>query len=147
MKKINMSHLDTDFYQETLENGLEIYMIPYENKKNYFISYATKYGSDVISFTDKNQITYKPPLGIAHFLEHKMFEEESGEDPFTFFSKSGTDSNASTSFDSTQYIMQGEPSSLRISAGLRNPGIKRQESGPRYAARATMLSLIHLKIS
>ena len=41
MKRINMSHLDTDFYQETLENGLEIYMIPYENKKNYFISYAT----------------------------------------------------------------------------------------------------------
>ena len=107
MKKINMSHLDADFYQETLENGLEIYMIPYENKKNYFISYATKYGSDIISFTDKNQITYKPPLGIAHFLEHKMFEEESGEDPFTFFSKSGTDSNASTSFDSTQYICYG----------------------------------------
>ena len=107
MKKINMNHLDTDFYQETLDNGLEIYMIPYQNKKNYYISYATKYGSDVISFLDENKKQYTPPLGIAHFLEHKMFEEESGEDPFTFFSKSGTDSNASTSFDSTQYICYG----------------------------------------
>ena len=107
MKEIKLNGLDMSVYTETLNNGLEIYLIPYENKKNYFISYATKFGSDVIEFTDNNKKTYKPPLGIAHFLEHKMFEQEDGIDPFTFFSESGTDSNASTSFDHTQYICSG----------------------------------------
>ena len=82
-------------------------MLPYENKKNYFISYATRFGSDVIEFTDNQKKKHTPPLGIAHFLEHKMFEQESGEDPFAFFSESGTDSNASTSFDNTEYICYG----------------------------------------
>ena len=106
MKKIELLNLDMEIYTETLDNGLEIYFIPYENKKNYYISYATKYGSDITSFDYENK-KYTPPLGIAHYLEHKMFETESGEDPFTFFSESGTDSNAMTSFDSTKYICYG----------------------------------------
>lgn len=107
MKTINLKGLEMDAYEETLENGLKIYMLPYENKKNYFISFATRFGSDVLEFIDENNEKQVPPLGIAHFLEHKMFEQSSGEDPFTFFSKSGTDSNASTSFDNTQYICYG----------------------------------------
>ena len=106
MKKISLEHLDRDCFIETLDNGLEVFMIPLLDKKNYFISYATRFGSDVIEFSN-NKDTYKPPLGIAHFLEHKMFEQESGEDPFTYFANSGTDSNASTSFDNTQYICFG----------------------------------------
>ena len=106
MKKISLSGLDMDVYEEKLENGLSIYMLPYSNKKNYFISYATYFGSDVLEYT-ANKETIKLPLGIAHFLEHKMFEQEDGVDPFTFFSESGTDSNASTSFDNTQYICYG----------------------------------------
>ena len=107
MKEIKLIGLDISAFTETLNNGLEIYLIPYENKKNYFISYATKFGSDVLEFVDNNKKSYSPPLGIAHFLEHKMFEQEDGTDPFTFFSESGTDSNASTSFDNTQYICSG----------------------------------------
>jgi len=107
MKKIELKGLDITAYTEKLKNGLNIYLLPYENKKNYFISYATHFGSDVLSFTDKDGILHEPPLGIAHFLEHKMFEQEDGIDPFTFFSESGTDSNASTSFDNTQYICYG----------------------------------------
>lgn len=94
-------------YTETLSNGLEIYMLPYKNKKNYYVTFATRYGSDVLEFTDVSKKNYKPPLGIAHFLEHKMFEEESGEDPFSFYAKSGTDCNACTSFESTQYMFWG----------------------------------------
>ena len=106
MKKIDLIGLDRDCFVETLDNGLDIFMIPLLDKNNYFISYATRFGSDVLEFSkDKN--THKPPLGIAHFLEHKMFEQESGIDPFTFFSNSGTGSNASTSFDNTQYICYG----------------------------------------
>ena len=107
MKKIELKGLEATLYQETLDNGLEIYLLPYENKKNYYISYATHFGSDVLQFTDTTGKTHTPPLGVAHFLEHKMFEEESGIDPFSFFSESGTDSNASTSYDNTQYICAG----------------------------------------
>lgn len=106
MEKINLEGLDQVVYRDTLDNGLQIFLVPYTNKKNYFITYATRYGSDVLEYK-KDGKSYKPPLGIAHFLEHKMFEQEDGVDPFTFFSKSGTDSNASTSFDSTQYICYG----------------------------------------
>lgn len=106
MKKTEMKQLDTSFYTEELENGLKIFMLPYKDKENYFISYATHFGSDILEFEVENE-KIKPPLGIAHFLEHKMFEQEDGTDPFSFFSSSGTDSNASTSFDNTQYICFG----------------------------------------
>lgn len=108
MKEIKLKGLDISCYRETLDNGLEIIMLPYSNKKNYFISYATKYGSEITKFSPvgkKSEI--KVPDGIAHFLEHKMFEQEDGIDPFSYFSESGTGSNASTSFDNTQYICYG----------------------------------------
>ena len=108
MREINLSGLDMKLYRERLDNGLEIIMLPYTNKKNYFVSYCTKYGSEVTEFIpvgEKKEI--KVPDGIAHFLEHKMFEQEDGVDPFSFFSESGTGSNASTSFDYTQYICYG----------------------------------------
>lgn len=108
MKKLEYKGLDITYYRETLENGLEVILIPMENKKNYFISYATKFGSEITTFTPKDtNKEIKVPDGIAHFLEHKMFEQEDGVDPFSFFSKSGTGSNASTSFNNTQYICYG----------------------------------------
>ena len=108
MKEIKLNGLDMTLYRECLDNGLEVILLPYSNKKNYFISYCTKYGSEVTNFIpagEKDEI--KVPDGIAHFLEHKMFEQEDGIDPFSFFSESGTGSNASTSFDYTQYICYG----------------------------------------
>ncbi|MBR5369831.1 MAG: insulinase family protein [Bacilli bacterium] len=107
MKKISLKNLDMILYTETLSNGLEICMLPYKNKKNYYVSFVTRYGSDVLEFTDISKKSYKPPLGIAHFLEHKMFEQESGEDPFSFYAKSGTDCNACTSCTNTQYMFWG----------------------------------------
>jgi len=108
MKKINLKGLDLVAYTETLSNGLDVIFVPFEKKANYFISYATRFGADVTSFTpgDEKKVC-KVPDGIAHFLEHKMFEQESGEDPFAYFSNSGTGSNASTTYNSTQYICYG----------------------------------------
>ena len=108
MKKISLKGLDQDVYLETLQNNLNIIMVPYTNKKNYFITYATRYGSNINAFVpvgSKKGITV--PNGIAHFLEHKMFEQADGVDPFTFFAESGTGANASTSYTSTQYICYG----------------------------------------
>lgn len=108
MKKISLKGLDQDVYLETLKNNLNIIMVPYTNKKSYFITYATRYGSNINAFVpvgSKKGITV--PNGIAHFLEHKMFEQADGVDPFTFFAESGTGANASTSYTSTQYICYG----------------------------------------
>lgn len=108
MKEIKLKDLDQNCYTQTLKNGLNIILIPYTDKKNYFITYATRYGSDINAFVPvggKKGITV--PNGIAHFLEHKMFEQEDGVDPFSFFAESGTGANASTSNTSTQYICYG----------------------------------------
>lgn len=108
MKKINLKGLDLVAYTETLSNGLDVIFVPFEKKSNYFISYATRFGSEITNFIPSgDKKAHKVPDGIAHFLEHKMFEQESGEDPFAYFSKSGTGANASTSYDNTQYICYG----------------------------------------
>lgn len=108
MKAIELKGLDQTLYYEKLENGLEVYMLPYKNKSNYTMHYLTKYGSiqtTFIPYGEKEKITVTD--GIAHFLEHKMFEQEDGVDPFTYAAKTGTYSNASTNFECTRYYFEG----------------------------------------
>ena len=108
MNKLELIGIDQDIYYEKLENGLNVYILPFEHKNNYFVSYFTKFGSLILDFyseEEKNMIHV--PEGIAHFLEHKMFEQEDGEDPFEFFAKSGTGCNASTSYKATRYYCMG----------------------------------------
>lgn len=99
---------DVDIYYEKLDNGLEVYLVPFTNRTNYYIDYNVKYGSNVYEFISShtNKKT-KKPYGVAHFLEHKMFEQEDGIDPFSFFSQTGSDANASTSYDITSYNVDG----------------------------------------
>lgn len=108
MKKFEFAGLDQYYYKETLENGLTVYFVPYKNKNNYSMHYVTKYGSVDTTFVpigETEEITV--PDGIAHFLEHKMFEMEDGVDPFTFATKSGTDCNAATYTRYTRYLFNG----------------------------------------
>lgn len=108
MKTIELVGLEQNVYYEKLDNGLEVYLIPYKNKSNYSMHYITKYGSiqtTFIPYGKKEKITV--PDGIAHFIEHKMFEQEDGIDPFTFASKTGTYSNASTNYECTRYYFEG----------------------------------------
>ncbi len=107
MKKINLVGLDSICYKEVLDNGLEVFMFPMEGKKNYYMSYATRFGSVVTDFLDSDGKKVSVPDGIAHFLEHKMFESEDGVDPFSFYAESGTNANASTFYDFTDYICYG----------------------------------------
>ena len=66
--------------------------------KNGKGTFSTKFGSIHDEFIpyDRTSMT-KFPLGIAHFLEHKLFEQKNGVDPFTFYSERGSDANANTS--------------------------------------------------
>lgn len=106
MKKNNFNNLNQDIYTLITKNGLNVYIVPFSKKKNFYAVLGVKYGSKNISFKiDKKNI--KTPYGTAHFLEHKIFEQENREDPFKFFSKSGINTNASTSFNNTRYYIWG----------------------------------------
>lgn len=108
MQKIDLIGLDQSIFYKKLENGLEVYMIPYQNKNNYTMHYLTRYGSIHTTFVpilESKPITV--PDGSAHFLEHKKYEQENGIDPFTFATKTGTYSNASTNFECTRYYFEG----------------------------------------
>ena len=108
MKKTNIDKLKLELYQEKLENGLEIYIIPKNNCNNIYATISTKYGSNIDEFVPiKSKKMKKFPLGIAHFLEHKMFEMEDGTDPFEIYSNNGADANANTSNYKTTYLFSG----------------------------------------
>ncbi len=108
MNKISLSHLGLDVFHEKLDNGLDIYVIPKKEINNIYATFTTNYGSNESEFVplgEKKMI--KVPLGIAHFLEHKMFEQEDGTDPFSFFGERGCDANANTNNFKTTYLFSG----------------------------------------
>ena len=108
MKKTIIDNLDLELYSETLENKLEIYIVPMKNVNNIYVTFSTKYGSNDIEFVPINENKMKKfPLGIAHFLEHKMFEQKNGVDPFSFFSERGCSANANTNQTKTTYLFSG----------------------------------------
>ncbi len=85
-----------------LLNGLKIYIYEKPEFNSVYAVYGTKYGSIDSSFTvNGEEITV--PDGIAHFLEHKLFESEDG-DAFSKYAATGAYANAFTSFDRTCYI-------------------------------------------
>lgn len=90
-----------------LDNGLTLYLINKKGFKAYYASLGVKYGSNNNSFVpygESEMITM--PLGIAHFLEHQLFEKEDN-DASLIFNKYGIESNAYTSFLETNYYISG----------------------------------------
>lgn len=86
-----------------LENGLSVYIMEKPGFDSCFALYGTKYGSINTKFSRNGGPEIEVPAGIAHFLEHKLFESEQG-DTFQRFAKTGAYCNAYTSFDKTCYI-------------------------------------------
>lgn len=108
MKKSSVNNLDVTIFYEKLANGLEVFLVPKNNVNNIFATYSTKYGSNQNDFVPINQnkmITV--PLGIAHFLEHQLFNQEDESDVMKFFSERGTDVNANTNKLKTTYLFGG----------------------------------------
>lgn len=87
------------------ESGLRVYIVPKSGFSKYYAIYGTEYGSidTKLNFPDTNEVINLPD-GIAHFLEHKLFEEEDGGNAFDRFALTGANSNAFTSFDITAYL-------------------------------------------
>lgn len=104
MEKIPFSQLKEDLYHEKMANGLEVYILPKPEFNKTYATFTTKYGSIDNQFVPLKQTEMtKVPDGIAHFLEHKLFEKEDG-DVFQQFSKQGASANAFTSFTRTAYL-------------------------------------------
>lgn len=105
MSKLVRSELLNEEYRFIKhKSGLDIYIFPKALSTSYAVI-ATKFGSIDNCFKIKGEEEFtKVPDGIAHFLEHKMFENEDGEDTFVKFSRTGADGNAFTSFKDTAYL-------------------------------------------
>ena len=87
---------------QTLPSGLTVLVRPMPGYSSTHVIYATKFGSIDRDFCLNGQ-TVHLPAGVAHFLEHKMFEDEDG-DAFAKYAKTGANANAFTSFDRTCYL-------------------------------------------
>ena len=153
--------LEETVISKTLPNGLEVIYVkkPGFNKK--FATYTTRFGSVDNHFT-VDGVTHKIPDGIAHFLEHKMFEKEDG-DVFHKFSEHGASANAFTSFDRTSYLfsctdnfydnlkllmdMVEEPyftdQSVEKEVGIINEEIKMYQDNPGYKLFSTMMESLY----
>lgn len=103
METIRYDALQETLYRETMENGLQVYVLPKPGFQKTYATFSTKYGSIDNHFRVEGQEDISVPGGIAHFLEHKMFEEPEG-DIFATFASQGASANAFTSFDQTVYL-------------------------------------------
>lgn len=86
------------------KSGLEVFVFPKEMTTSYAI-FATRYGAVDNKFKEATDDEFTVvPDGIAHFLEHKLFECEGGIDAFELFAKTGASANAYTSNTMTGYL-------------------------------------------
>ena len=105
LEKINYSAVGETVYQTVLANGLRVFLLPKNDFNETYGIISTNFGSvdtGIVSRETKQVTQY--PAGIAHFLEHKLFEGPQGKDLLLEFTKLGAESNAFTSFTRTSYL-------------------------------------------
>lgn len=104
MEKITFDNLQETLFHERLDNGLHVYILPKRGFSKTYVTFTTKYGSIDRTFIPRGKNEFVTvPDGIAHFLEHKMFDKEDG-DVFQKFGVLGASANAFTSFTRTSYL-------------------------------------------
>ena len=104
MDKKSYPQINEVLYTEILDNGLTVYLLPKNDYHKTYGLFTTDYGSIDNEFVPLGETDFtRVPDGIAHFLEHKMFEKETG-DVFQDFGRQGASANAFTSFTKTSYL-------------------------------------------
>ena len=91
-------------YRTRLSNGLTVALLPKKEFKEVYGSVTVQFGSVDTLVTEVDGDVKQYPEGIAHFLEHKLFEREDASDLMLAFTSLGADSNAFTSFTKTSYL-------------------------------------------
>ncbi len=103
--KIRHEVLREEVFQTVLDNNLKVFYMPKRGFTKKYAVLATNYGSNDLEFiSPENGEHIRLNHGIAHFLEHKMFEQPDGTDAFSEFSKFGANANAFTNFNLTAYL-------------------------------------------
>ncbi len=102
LKEVIHSDIGESYVKAVHSSGLKIYILEKPQYNSCYAIFGTKYGSIDTAFSVDGKTTAVPE-GIAHFLEHKLFESEDG-DAFTKYAKTGAYANAFTSFDKTCYL-------------------------------------------
>ena len=107
MKIIESTKIKEKAYFEKLENGLNIIIIPKANTNKKYVIWGTNFGSIDNRFImpQTNEEVFIPD-GVAHFLEHKMFEQENGTNSLDVLMALGLDANAYTTNDHTAYLFE-----------------------------------------
>ena len=107
MQIIESSKVKEKVYIEKLENGLTVAVIPKKEICKKYVVWGTEFGSIDNNFklTKSGQIV-KVPDGIAHYLEHKLFEQENGKNSLDVLSSLGVDANAYTPNNPTAYLFE-----------------------------------------
>ena len=101
-KQVFESEIGESYIKAIHPSGLKIYILEKPQYNSAYAVFGTKYGSIDTCFSVNGEKT-QVPEGIAHFLEHKLFESEDG-DAFTKYAATGAYANAYTSFDRTCYL-------------------------------------------
>ncbi len=107
MQIIENSKVEEKLYIEKLENGLTVLIIPKPGVQKKYVIWGTNYGSNDNKFIvpGESQET-EVPNGVAHFLEHKMFEQENGKNSLDVLTSLGVNANAYTTNDHTAYLFE-----------------------------------------
>ena len=104
LQKIESARTGDFYYKGSHPSGLDIYLYPKENGSSTRAMFGTKYGSIDSCFQRSDEPEPETvPEGIAHYLEHKLFESEDG-DAFARYAETGANANAFTGFESTCYV-------------------------------------------
>lgn len=107
MREIENKNIKEKCYMEKLENDLQVIIIPKKEIQKKYIIWATKFGSIDNTFIDSTTgEKVVIPDGVAHFLEHKMFEQKNGVDSLYVLMALGLDANAYTTNDHTAYLFE-----------------------------------------
>lgn len=102
MKQITNKKYQETYYTETLDNGLRVVLWHKPGYVRSLFMMATPLGAMDLCQEDSQGNVYEYPAGIAHFLEHKMFEKQD-QDIMNDFSALGANVNAFTSYNETAY--------------------------------------------
>lgn len=104
-EKIEDKRLNEVLYKGVHKSGLTVYVLPKPEHSKSYAAFATNYGSIDYRFIIPGEGDYTEiPDGVAHFLEHKLFEQPDGSNAFDSYSMTGASANAFTSFNSTVYL-------------------------------------------
>lgn len=103
VSEIKSARAGDSYYKIDHPSGLTIYVYPKEGYNSAYAIIGTKYGSVNTCFSLDGGEKITVPDGIAHYLEHKLFESEDG-DAFARYAKTGASANAYTSFEKTCYL-------------------------------------------